>query len=282
MAKKQAGKEPSAPKYVVSIVVPTYKESKNIELLTRRIFQTLAKCPEIQAQLFLVEDDSGEDTLETKRIVDRLSKDFPIRLRIRTPNQGKGLSSAVLLGLRETTSEYLVVMDADLQHEPESLPDLLAPVLSGQAEFAIGSRNALGAETSESWPLVRRVISWGATALARPLTSCGDPMSGFFALPRTTLDRAKYLNPTGYKIGLELMVRCRVKEVIEVPIQFRDREFGESKLTMKQNILYVQHLARLYWFAYPGLVVVLLFAIALACVLSLWLCNQVYLHVTAM
>jgi len=128
----------------------------------------------------------------------------------------------------------------------------------------------------EDWPLIRRIISWGATALARPLTSCSDPMSGFFALPRSTLNRAKSLNPTGYKIGLELMVRCRCTEIAEVPIRFRDREQGESKLTMKQNLLYLAHLARLYWFAYPILVVLFIFTMFLVAIGLTWLLVQVY------
>jgi dolichol-phosphate mannosyltransferase len=125
--------------------------------------------------------------------------------------------------------------------------------------------------TSEDWPLIRRIISWGATALAKPLTSCSDPMSGFFALPRSTFERAKYLNPTGYKIGLELMVRCKCQNIVEVPIQFRDREAGESKLTMKQNLLYLAHLARLYWFVYPKLVISFITLMVCAMLLFLYL-----------
>jgi len=91
-----------------------------------------------------------------------------------------------------------------------------------------------------------------ATALAYPLTSISDPMSGFFCISRQVLERGKgSLNPMGYKIGLELAVRCKCTNVVEVPITFRDREAGESKLTAKQNLLYLVHLAHLYWFLYP-------------------------------
>jgi len=248
-----------------------------VEALTKRLFKaTLAA--NLDVELVLVDDDSGQDTVETLRAVDRLKNEgYNVRVRVRRSQEGKGLSSAVLVGLRETDRDYCLVMDADLQHEPESVPSILAPVMSGQGDFAVGSRHVGGGETSQDWPLIRRVISWGATALARPLTSCSDPMSGFFALSRSTFERAKYLNPTGYKIGLELMVRCRCKKIVEVPIQFRDREAGESKLTMKQNLLYLTHLARLYWFSYPILVILFIILVLLCIAVFGYLVSQILL-----
>jgi len=261
----------------VSVIVPTYKESKNVKALTERLFKA-TRAANIDAELVLVDDDSGQDTKDTLAIVEKLKNEgYNVRVRVRTKKEGKGLSSAVLVGLKETNRDYCLVMDADLQHEPESVPAVLAPVIKGEADFAVGSRHVGGGVTSEDWPLVRRIISWGATALARPLTSCSDPMSGFFALPRSTLERAKYLNPTGYKIGLELMVRCRCNKIVEVPIQFRDREAGESKLTMKQNLLYVAHLGRLYWFSYPALVIALIIFIIFMMFLVLFIMYQIYI-----
>jgi len=256
---------------MVSVIVPTYRESKNVEALTKRLFAACRK-RNLDVELVLIDDDSGQDTIETVEIVKRLKNDgFDVKVRIRTRKEGKGLSSAVLVGLRESNRDYLLVMDADLQHEPESVPDVLEPVIKGQADFSVGSRNIGGSETSSDWPLIRRVISWGATALAKPLTSCSDPMSGFFALPRSTFERGdRYLNPTGYKIGLELMVRCRCTKIKEVPIQFRDRQAGESKLTMKQNLLYLAHLSRLYWFMYPTLVILFLFVVLMTILLFLF------------
>ncbi len=81
------------------------------------------------------------------------------------------------------------VMDADLQHDPAHIADIAAPIISGNADFVIGSRHVGGGEVSDDWPLIRRIISWGATSLAKPLTSASDPMSGFFALHRDTFAR---------------------------------------------------------------------------------------------
>jgi len=246
---------------LVSVIVPTFREAKNVEALTKRLFKA-TRDSGLDVELVLVDDDSGKETEETLDIVQKLKGEgYNVRVRVRRGKEGKGLSSAVLLGIRETDREYCLVMDADLQHEPESVPSVLEPILKGEADFAVGSRNVGGGETSSDWPLIRRIISWGATALAKPLTSCSDPMSGFFAFPRSTFQRAKYLNPTGYKIGLELIVRCRCTKIKEVPIQFRDRQAGESKLSMKQNLLYLAHLARLYWFMYPILVILLILSL---------------------
>lgn len=238
--------------YSVSIIVPTFKESKNIGTLARRIFKTLEYYPYIQARLVFVEDDSGEDTVKTTHEVQLLIKQsLPVSTLIRPPKDGRGLSSAVLHGLEYTSGDYIVVMDADLQHEPEYIPSILLPILYDLADFSIGSRYIKGSKTANVMPLHRQLISSFATSLAAPLVTCSDPMSGFFALSRKTYEKARFLNPTGYKIGLELMVRCKCSKIVEVPIVFQERKHGESKLTLKQTFLYLVHLTRLYWFVYP-------------------------------
>jgi dolichol-phosphate mannosyltransferase len=125
--------------------------------------------------------------------------------------------------------------------------------LTHGADFVLGSRYVSGGSTADNWGMFRWVNSRVATWLARPLTNISDPMSGFFALAQTTFARAERPNPLGYKIGLELLVRCRCRHVREVPIHFATREHGESKLTLEQQLLYLRHLARLYAFKYvPG------------------------------
>uniref|UniRef100_A0A0A9YZT2 Dolichol-phosphate mannosyltransferase subunit 1 n=1 Tax=Lygus hesperus TaxID=30085 RepID=A0A0A9YZT2_LYGHE len=158
----------------------------------------------------------------------------------------RGLSSAVIYGFQKAKYEILLVMDADLQHNPIYIPDLIRPILDKRAEFVIGSRFVEGGAIVD-WAVHRQLISKCATLLAAPLASVSDPMSGFFCLTRTVLQRGlSRLNPVGYKIGLELLVRCRCYPVVEVPIVFQDRVMGESKLTLKQNLLYLQHILTLY------------------------------------
>ena len=103
-----------------------------------------------------------------------------------------------------------------------------------------------GGSTDDDWGILRWLNSRIATLLARPLTSARDPMSGFFTLRRADFEKAQHLNPVGYKIGLELIVKCGFDNIGEVPIHFVDRVHGESKLTLKEQLKYLQHIRRLY------------------------------------
>src|SRR5262249_50588976 len=145
-----------------------------------------------------------------------------------------------------------VVMDADLSHPPERLPDLVTTLQSEGTDFVIGSRYVPGGGTDENWGLFRWLNSKFATLLAWPLTSTHDPMAGFFAIRRSTFESAAPLDPIGYKIGLELIVKCRCRTIKEVPIRFRDRMLGKSKLSLKEQLNYLRHLRRLYDFRFGG------------------------------
>src|SRR5206468_3644663 len=135
-----------------------------------------------------------------------------------------------------------------------------------EADFVLGSRYVPGGSMQESWGPLRRFNSRIATLLARPFAGrTHDPMSGFFALRRSTYERAERLTPMGYKVGLELMCKCRVKNVREVPIHFSARARGQSKLTLTQQFRYLEHLSRLYDFYYPRASPILKFLIATAC-----------------
>lgn len=230
----------------VSIVVPTFREAKNVPELLRRIDSALRK-DNLSYEVIIVDDDS-DDGIQT--VCEELKPRFPVRLIIRT--QERGLSSAVVTGLKAATGRCLVVMDADLSHPPESLPGLLAALENPAVDFVIGSRYAKGGTTEEGWGLFRYLNSKLATLLAMPLTSVHDPMAGFFALRRETFESADQLNAIGYKIGLELLVKCRCRCVVEVPIHFANRKFGESKLSIREQLNYLRHLCRLYAYRFFG------------------------------
>ena len=144
---------------------------------------------------------------------------------------------------------------------------LIGPLERDEADFVIGSRHAPGGTVAERWGLFRRLNSRVATLLARPFAgpATTDPMSGFFALRRATLEGSQRLTPLGYKIGLELMCKCPVRRVREVPIHFGQRQHGRSKLTLKQQFRYLEHLSRLYDFTFPRLSPVVKFVIATGC-----------------
>ncbi len=224
----------------ISIIVPTYREAENLSLLVPRIAEAMAAFGR-PYELLIVDDDSRDGT---ERVVEQLAGEHPVRLITRRGE--RDLSLAVLEGFRQARGNVFVVMDADLSHPPERIGDLVRALESGGAEFVIGSRFAPGGRT-EGWGGKRRLNSYVAALLCRPLTpGIADPMAGFFALRRETLARADRLDPIGYKIGLELLCRCRCHPVAEVPITFHDRARGRSKLNLEQQIRYLRHLDRLY------------------------------------
>jgi dolichol-phosphate mannosyltransferase len=229
----------------VSVIVPALNEAMNLPALFSRIDAAMAGR---SYEIILVDDDSKDETPETCRI---LADKLPVRLIVRRDPLG-GLSGAVLHGMALSRGDFLVVMDADLQHPPEAIPQLIAAIESGDSDFALGSRYIAGGRTQEGWGFFRKLNSLAATVLARPISGgVRDPMSGFFALRATTYRRAARLTPLGYKIALELMCKCRIERICEVPIEFANRAEGESKLSLKQQLRFLRHLARLYAFAYP-------------------------------
>lgn len=220
------------------MIVPTYREALNIPLLLARI-RAVREAHGIDLEVLFMDDDSNDGSVEA---VAAFGEPWA---RIIVRNAQRGLSAAVLDGLRAATKDVVVVMDADLSHPPEKIPTLLL-ALEAEFRFVIGSRYVPGAGTDDAWGFFRWLNSRVATLLARPLTNVRDPMSGFFALRRSEIEGAATLNPIGYKIGLELIVKCGIENVGEIPILFVDRQHGESKLTLKQQLLYLKHLRRLY------------------------------------
>lgn len=225
---------------LVSVIVPAYREAENLPLLIPRVHAALQQAG-MSAEIIVVDDNSPDDT---PQVMAKLAEEHPVRLIVRTTE--RGLSSAVVRGMQEARGEILVCMDADLSHPPEKVPELVAALLEQQGDFVIGSRYVAGGRTDDDWGLFRRLNSQVATLLARPLTTARDPMAGFFALRRETFQSAEPLDPIGYKIGLELMVKCRCQRVREIPIHFHDRLHGESKLSLKEQVNYLRHLGRLY------------------------------------
>lgn len=222
----------------LTIVIPTFKEVENLPHLIDRIAE-VRHAQGLSIDLLIMDDDSRDGSVE---LVAARPEDW---VKIVVRKSDRSLSAAVLDGLDRARGDVLVCMDADLSHPPAAIPQMLAKLQAG-ADFVIGSRYVAGGSTSDDWGFVRWLNSRVATLLARPLTAAKDPMAGFFALRRSTFEAGRDFNPVGYKIGLELMVRCGCERVVEIPIHFEDRRFGRSKLTMKQQILYLQHLRRLY------------------------------------
>ena len=206
----------------VSIIVPTLNEEENIVPLVAQITESAVPFREI----LFVDDHSSDATREKIRA---LRGNQPIRL-IEQDGAELGLASAIMLGARAAEGEILLVMDADLSHPPERIKDLLAPLFAGSADLVVGSRYVKDGSTP-GWPMWRRIMSRAGAALAYPLTGLHDSMCGFFAISRSRLlDLAPHTS--GFKIVFETIVRGGgTLRVQEIPIAFRDRARGKSKMS---------------------------------------------------
>lgn len=226
----------------ITIVVPTYREIDNLPQLIERV-ASFRRTSGFRTNLIVVDDDSGDGTAEF--IAGRPEPWVEIVVRMGR----RGLSDAVLEGLRVASGDVLVCMDADLSHSPKAIPQMIAKLKEG-ADFVLGSRYVEGGSTARNWGFVRWLKSRVAIALTRPITSVRDPLAGFFALKRSTFESGRDFNPVGYKVGLELMLKCGCERIVEVPIHFENRRHGKGKLTLKEQFLFLRHLRRLYIFKY--------------------------------
>jgi dolichol-phosphate mannosyltransferase len=228
----------------VSLIVPTRNEAANIsELLVR-----LGRLPAGVLGEVIFVDDSEDDTPATVAYLAG-GVDFAVDLVHREPGlRDGGLSGAVVEGFRRARGQWLAVMDADLQHPPEVLADLLATGESAGADLVCATRNT-GHGGRAGLGAARDVVSKSFAAFARRafprrLRGVSDPMSGFFLVRGAAFD-PEALNPTGFKILLEILVRTPGLRRAEVAYEFAPRYAGDSKASLKEGMVYLRHLARL-------------------------------------
>lgn len=232
----------------LALVVPTLNEAGNIPVLLDRINQALESAP-VDYEIVVVDDDSHDGTAD---VVAAIAQKDP-RVRVLVRKGARGLAGAVIHGWQHTDADILGVIDADLQHPPEVLPALLQPVLS-DADIAIASRY-----TSENgvgdWNKFRLFVSRASTLATAPLqrknVRVADPLSGFFVVRRECIDGLN-LQPEGFKILLEILVKGRIKKAVEVPFQFGTRHAGESKASFKVAVQYFTLLGKLSRYAIFG------------------------------
>ncbi|MFC7165977.1 glycosyltransferase [Halospeciosus flavus] len=221
----------------LSIVIPTYNERKNIERVLEQCLDAFGDTP---VEIVVVDDDSPDGTWEL--VQQSYRDDDHVRVIRRT--EESGLATAVLRGFEAADAERYAVIDADLQHPPERLTDLLAALRQPNTDVAIGSRYVDGGDI-ENWSRRRQIVSKGAIGLAKVAVpsawNISDPMSGFFAVEADVVDGVD-LQPRGYKILLEILATCDYDGVVEVPYVFTDRDYGESNLDGEQYLRFLEHL----------------------------------------
>jgi glycosyltransferase involved in cell wall biosynthesis len=229
----------------LSVIVPTRNEAPNVEPLASRLGAALDGTPGGWELVFV--DDSDDST---PQLIGRLADHgWPVRLLHREKGaRPGGLGGAVQEGFGLARGTVAVVMDADLQHPPEVVPALVSPVLSGEADLVAGSRYGwAGGDAGLSGPW-RHLVSRGCRALVHllvpPSRPLQDPLSGLFALHRSVLEGVR-LQPSGYKILLEVVVRARPSSVRNVGFDFAARNAGRSKASFREGLVFLRHLCRL-------------------------------------
>jgi len=210
----------------LTLVIPTLNERENIAPLLERLELALAGT---RWEVIFVDDDSRDGTPEEVREIGRIDP----RVRCLHRIGRRGLSTACIEGILASTSPYVAVMDADLQHDETLLPAMLSTLRDESYDLVIGSRYVDGGGIGQ-WDSTRANISGLATKLSRMICKAeiADPMSGFFMLKREVFERAmRKLSGQGFKILLDLMASSpELPRFKELPYEFRQRRYGESKL----------------------------------------------------
>jgi glycosyltransferase involved in cell wall biosynthesis len=231
----------------LAVLVPTRNEAGNIEELVRRVAAAVGGIP---TEIVFV-DDSDDDTPDVIRAVARFRGGQACQVSLihrRGAQRTGGLGGAVVDGLRAASAPWACVLDADLQHPPEVIPQLLAAAERDRADLVIASRYC-GTGGADGLGPVRALISTACGSAAKALfpfrlRGITDPMSGFFLVRRSAL-RPDELRPHGFKILLELLVRHDGLRTTEVGFAFADRHAGESKGSLREGLTYLRALGEL-------------------------------------
>ena len=228
-----------------SIIIPTYNEAPNIPVLLERI----KKVMENQKYEIIFVDDNSPDN--TPKVIEEHGEKNSLKHKIKViiRKNEKGLASAVVEGFKHANGKYLIVMDADLQHPPEKIPEIIEALRKG-SEIVIATRYKGGRD--EGLSFIRKMVSKTATLIAKMLLpqtrKISDPMTGFFGLRRSVIQNTiNNMKPMGYKILLEVLVRGHYdpRKIKEISYTFHKRHAGKSKLGAGESIQYLLHVLRL-------------------------------------
>lgn len=233
----------SAPHTSLSIVVPTRNEAANIRPLLNEIERSVNGLP---IEVIFV-DDSTDDTCQ---VIQGAMPEFPfdVKMIARPPERRTGLGSAVVEGLQLAENDYVCVMDGDLQHPPELISQLLNQAREGEWDLVLGTRLAEGGNT-DGLGRFRTFISYvlalaSRTLFHKQLKNVSDPLTGFFVFKRDVVE-PEQLQPDGFKILLEILIRTPNLRVSEVPFEFGHRHGGESKASRQELFRLFRHMAKL-------------------------------------
>lgn len=224
---------------MVSIVIPTFNEQINVIKITNRIKKAFKDTEDYEV-IFV--DDSTDNTVEYLDTLKKTNHNVKYLHR----QDKNGLASAVVSGIDMSSGEIIAVMDSDLQHPPELLPDMVRCVEEG-CDIVIPSRHLLGGD-EYGLGIFRKIVSHTAALIGKlflkELRGISDPTGGFFAFRKKIVNNVE-LKPVGWKILMEILVRGRYESVLEIPYKFEKRQYGKSKMSFAEQINYLKHIFNL-------------------------------------
>ncbi len=227
---------------MISVVIPTYNESKNIGIIIPKIDDSLKN---YSYQIVIVDDDSPDGT---GQIADGLSNKYPVKVIHRRENKGYGEACKEGFRFAIKNSDYIITMDCDLSHDPTVIPEMIKK--AEKYDVIIGSRYIKGGKI-ENWGLYRKIVSKVANVFTRFFLgiSIKDCTSGFRFYKSKVLKIIDIdsINSNGYSFLEEILYRCYKKgfKISEVPITFKDRINGKSKLSKKEIFKFIITLIKL-------------------------------------
>ncbi|MEO2199850.1 MAG: glycosyltransferase family 2 protein, partial [Nitrosopumilus sp.] len=229
----------------ISIILPTYNESKNIRGILDHIKKSFPS--NLKLETIIVDDNSPDNTAKiAEDYFHSIKEKSSHTINVIKRKAKNGLSSAILNGIQESSANTIVVMDSDFSHPPNIIPKLVDAIKQTRCDIAIASRYVNGGSI-QGWPIKRKIMSKVATLIAKKGLGIEshDPMSGFFAFKKNILDGLKF-DALGYKMLLEILVKTKGVKIEEVPYTFVDRELGSSKLDSSTIIDYFKSVWKLY------------------------------------
>lgn len=213
------------------VIIPTYKEKENAQHILKAIFD-LGQ----DFHVLIIDDNSPDGTADIVKEIQKVNTD---RLFLIERPGKLGLGTAYITGFQwalDHQYDYIFEMDADFSHDPDDLNRLFLACTQGGADLAVGSRYVKGGEL-ENWPLSRKIISMGGALYSRAITwiPVHDPTAGFVCYKKEVLSAMKLteIKSIGYAFQIEMKFAAWKLgfKIAEVPIIFKDRAFGSSKMT---------------------------------------------------
>jgi dolichol-phosphate mannosyltransferase len=221
--------------YELAVIIPTFNERENVEPLLERLDAALEG---LEWEVLFVDDDSADGTAERIRAIARRRPNVRCLQRIGR----RGLAAACIEGMMASSAPVLAVMDADLQHDERLLPTMLDALRADSLDIVIASRYVEGG-SSDGFSPARERLSRLGTRVARTIARAdlSDPLSGFFMLRRELIEEVvRSLSGKGFKILLDIFASApRPLRWRELPLRFRPRHSGESKLDVHVGLEFV-------------------------------------------